>query len=74
MTFGMTPWEHLMMAASANTFYIAINRKKNKTNVRVAASNINIKIYQLFSKQRVLGARVTTVQGKISVNLELALK
>ena len=33
------------MAASANMFYIAIDYK-NKTNMKVTASNINIKIHQ----------------------------
>ena len=37
------------MAASANMFFIA-NDYKNKANIKVAASNINIKIYQLFSE------------------------
>ena len=43
MTFGMTLGEHLTMAASASMFYIAIDYK-NKTNMKVATSNINIKI------------------------------
>ena len=37
------------MAASGNMFYIAIGYK-HKANMKVAASNINIKIHQLFSK------------------------
>ena len=37
----MTLGEHLTMAASASMFYIA-NNYKNKTNIKVAASNINI--------------------------------
>ena len=57
-----------MMAASANMFYIAI-RYKNKANMKVAASNININIHQLFSEQRILGVSVTVVQRKISVDL-----
>ena len=56
------------MAASANMFYIAIDYK-NKTNMKVAASNINTKIHQLFYKQWILGVRVTIVQRKISVDL-----
>ena len=48
MTFGATLGKHLMMAASANMFYVAIDFK-NKTCMEVAASNINIKINQLFS-------------------------
>ena len=39
----MTLGEHLTMAASAGMFYVAINYK-NKTNLKAAASNINIKI------------------------------
>ena len=46
MTFGTTLKEHTMVA-SANMFYIAIGYK-NKTNMKVAASNINIKIRQCF--------------------------
>ena len=42
------------MAASANMFYIAIGYK-NKTNMKVAASNINIKIHEQFSEQWILG-------------------
>ena len=65
MTFGMTLAEHLTMAASASMFYIAIDRE-NEPNMKVAASNVNIKIHQLFSKQRILGVRVTTAQRKTS--------
>ena len=31
----------------------------------VAASNININVHQLFSKQQILGVRVTIAQRKI---------
>ena len=51
--------EHLMLAASASMFYLAIGYK-NKPNMKVAASNISIKIHQLFSKQRILHVGVTT--------------
>ena len=54
MTFGTTLAEHLMMAASAKVFHIAIDCK-GKTCKEVIASNINIKRHQLFSKQRILG-------------------
>ena len=54
MTFGMTLEEHLTMAASANIFYFAIDYE-NEPNMKVGASNINIKINQLFFKQRILG-------------------
>ena len=67
MTFGTTLREHTM-AASANMFYIAIGYK-NKANMKVAASNINIKIRQMFSEQRILGLCMIIVQQKISVDL-----
>ena len=50
MTFGMTLAEHLTMAASAGMFYISIDYEY-ELNMKVAASNINIKIHQLFCKQ-----------------------
>ena len=65
MTFGTTLKEHLTIAASANMFYIPIDYKK-KANMKVAASNINIKIHQLFSKQRILDVCETILQRKIS--------
>ena len=68
MTFSMTLGEHLMMAASASMFSIAIDHK-NRPNMKVAASNTNIKIHQLFSKQRILGVRVTIAQRKTSRDL-----
>ena len=68
MTFRMILREQRTMAAPANMFYIAIDYT-NKTNMKVVASNINIKIHQLFSKQRILGVRVTIVQQKMSVDL-----
>ena len=64
MTFGMTLRERLTMAASANMFYVAINYK-NKRNIKVAASNRNIKIHQLLSKQRIVDVCVTIAQRKI---------
>ena len=67
MTFGTSLREHTM-AASANMFYIAIGYK-NKANMKVAASNINIKIRQMFSEQRILGVCMTIVQRKFSVDL-----
>ena len=48
MTFGMTLAEHLTMAASTGMFYIAIDYE-NELNMKVAASNVNIKMHQLFS-------------------------
>ena len=66
MTFGTTLREHTMAASAM--FYIAIGYK-NKANMKVAASNINIKIRQMFSEQRILGVCMTTVQRKISVDL-----
>ena len=47
MTFGMTLAEHFTKAASANMFYFATNYQ-NEANMKVAASNVNIKIHQLF--------------------------
>ena len=63
MTFGITLAEHLTMAASAGMFYIAIDYE-NELNMKVAASNVNIKIHQLFFKKRILGVRVTIAQRK----------
>ena len=68
MTFGTTLREHHPMAASVNMFYITIDYK-NRANMKVAASNINIKMHQLFSEQRILGVRVTIAQRKISMDL-----
>ena len=48
MTFEMTLAEHLTMTASANMFYFATDYE-NELNMKVAASNVNIKIHQLFS-------------------------
>ena len=47
MTFAVTLGKHLMMAASANMFHVAIGYM-NKTYMEVAATNIDIKIHQLF--------------------------
>ena len=58
--------ENLTMAASTSSsmFFIGIDYM-NKTNMKVAASNINIKMSQLFSKQH-----VTSVSG-LDKNLSL---
>ena len=61
MTFGATLTEDLTMAAYAITFYIATDNK-NKANVKLAATNINMKIHQLFSKERILVVHVTSEQ------------
>ena len=61
----MTLRQHLTMASSVSIFYIAIDYK-NKTNMKVATSNINIKIHQLFSKQGILGICVIIAQWKTS--------
>ena len=63
MTFGMTLTEHLTMAASAIMFYFAIDYE-NQPNMKVAASNVNIEIHQLFFNQRILGVPVTIAQRK----------
>ena len=68
MIFGTTLRQNRTMAASADMFYIAVGYK-NKTNTKVAASNIIIEIHQLFSEQRIIGFRVTIVLRKISVDL-----
>ena len=49
-------------------FYIATDYK-NKGSIKVAASNTNIKIHQLFYKQWILGACVTIVQWEIAGDL-----
>ena len=49
MTFGATWREHRTIAASTYMFYITIGYK-NKANMKVAASNMNIKIHQMFSE------------------------
>ena len=69
MTFGMTLGQDLVMVASSSMFYIAINYKKNKANMTVAASNINNEIHQLFSKQWILRVCVTITQPKSSGDL-----
>ena len=61
----MTLAEHFTMAASANMFHFAIDYE-NEPNMKVAASNVNIKIHQLLFKQQVLGVRVTIAQRKTS--------
>ena len=68
MTSGMTLAEHFTMAASVSMFYIA-NNYENELNMKVAASNVNIKIHQLFFKQRIFGVRVTIAQRKTSGGL-----
>ena len=50
-----------------NMLFTAIDYK-NKTNVKKVASNISIKIYQLFCKQRILGFQVTIVQCCIIIS------
>ena len=49
-------------------FYIAIDYE-NKTNMEVASISVNIKIHQLFSKQQIIGVRVTIAQRQISRGL-----
>ena len=68
MPFGMTLVEHLTMAASASMFYIAI-KHENELNMKVASSNVNIKIRQMLFKQSILGVRETIVQRKTSGGL-----
>ena len=65
----MTLAEHLTMAASDSMFFIAIDYE-NELNMKVAASNVNIKIHQLFSKQRILGVCETIAKRKTSGGLD----
>ena len=59
------------MAFSASMFYIAIDYW-NKTAIKVSTSNINIKMHELFSKQRIIDVWVTTRQLKgLDTNLIL---
>ena len=53
MTFRETLGKHIMMAVSVKMCYIAMTIRINL--MKVAATNINIKIQQLFSKQQILG-------------------
>ena len=68
MTFGITLGKYLVMAASANMFYIAIDYN-NKTYMKVGANNINIEINQLFFKQWIPSDHGTSVSRKISGDL-----
>ena len=68
MTSGMTLAEHFTMDASVSMFYIA-NNYENELNMKVAASNVNIKIHQLSSKQGILGVREKIAQRKTSGGL-----
>ena len=69
MTFGMTLAEHLTMATSANMFYFTIDYE-NEPNMKVAASKVNIKVNQLFLKQRILRVRMSIAQRKTSGGLD----
>ena len=62
MTFRATSGVHLIMAASS---YI----HNDETYMKVAASNIKIKIHHQFSKQEILGVSVTNEQWKFSGEL-----
>ena len=76
MTFGMTLAEHpamaaylsMTMATYLSMFYILVDYE-NKPNMNVAARNVNIKMYQLFSKHEILVVCVTITQRKTSGNL-----
>ena len=56
------------MAASTSMFYIAFNYE-NELSMKVAASNVNVKIHKLFSKRQIVGALETIVQRKTSGGL-----
>ena len=64
----MTLAEQLTMAASANMFYFAIDYE-NEPNMKVVASNVNIKMHQLFFEQWIFGVRVIIAQWKTSGGL-----
>ena len=49
----MTLAEHLAMAASARMFYIVIDYE-NESNIKRAASNVNIKIHHYFLNSKFL--------------------
>ena len=68
MTLGVTLGENLTMVASANTFYSAIDYM-NKTSMKVAASNVNIKIQQILGVHRKISVLITPQS-----NLELAFE
>ena len=68
MTFRMTLAEHLTMTASTNMVYFAIDYE-NEVNMKVAASNVNIKMIQLLLKQWIFGVRVAIAQRKTSWGL-----
>ena len=68
MTFRMTLAEHLTMTPSPNMVYFATDYE-NEVNMKVAASNVNIKIIQLLLKQRIFGVRVAIAQRKTSGGL-----
>ena len=57
------------MAASANMFHFATDYE-NEPDMQVADSNVNIKIHQLFFKQRVLNVCVTIALRKTSGGLD----
>ena len=56
------------MAASTSMFYIAFNYE-NELSMKVAASNVNVKIHKVFSKRQIVGALETIVQRKTSGGL-----
>ena len=60
--------EGLTMAASTSMFYIAFNYE-NELSMKVAASNVNVKIHKLFSKRQIVGVRETIAKRKTSGGL-----
>ena len=68
MTFGMILEKHITKATSASMFYIVIGYKY-EPNMKVAASNVNIKTHQLFYKQWILGVGLTIAHRKTSGDL-----
>ena len=64
MTFGMILAEHLAMAASASMFYILATDYENEPNMKVAASNVNIKIHHCFLNSKFLMSAWPLHSGK----------
>ena len=62
MTFGTTLEKDLTMAAYAYMFLSPLT-VRIKRNTKIATSNINIKIFQLFPKQLIVGFRVIILQS-----------
>ena len=69
MTFEMTLGEHPRWLLLLVCFILQLTIRMNQI-WKCAASNRNIKIHKLFSRQRILGVRVTIVKRKTSGGLK----